>query len=58
MIIKNTGNVGIGTTSPGAKLDVNGAANIKGTTNFAPVLTLGTAGAINAVINSADEMFF
>jgi hypothetical protein len=29
-----------------------------GTSNFAPVLTLGTAGAINAVINTADEMFF
>ncbi len=56
--IRNNGDVGIGTPSPGAKLDVNGAANIKGTANFAPVLTLGTAGAINAVINSADEMFF
>ena len=54
----NAANVGIGTDNPGAKLEVNGAANIKGTTNFAPVLTLGTAGAINAVINSADEMFF
>ena len=58
MVIESGGDVGIGTTNPGAKLDVNGAANIKGTANFAPVLTLGTAGAINAVINSADEMFF
>ncbi len=58
MVINNLGRVGIGTTDPGASLDVNGAANIKGTANFAPVLTLGTAGVINAVINSADEMFF
>ena len=58
MRIDADGNVGIGTVSPGAKLEVAGATNIKGTSNFAPVLTLGTAGAINAVINSADEMFF
>ena len=58
LVIDTSGNVGIGATSPGAKLEVAGATNIKGTSNFAPVLTLGTAGAINAVINSADEMFF
>jgi hypothetical protein len=58
LVIDTSGFVGIGATSPGAKLEVAGATNIKGTSNFAPVLTLGTAGAINAVINSADEMFF
>lgn len=33
-------------------------ATILGTSNGSPVLTLGTAGSINAVINTADEMFF
>ena len=58
MVIDSAGNVGINVTGPSSKLEVGGAANIKGTVNFAPVLTLGTAGAINAVINTADEMFF
>ena len=59
-LVTTGGNVLIGQTAAvgSSILQVTGAANIKGTANFAPVLTLGTAGAINAVINSADEMFF
>ena len=52
------GNVGIGTTGPGSLLDVAGAAKIRGTSNGVEVLNLGTAGAINAVVNTADEMYF
>jgi len=40
MRILNNGNVGIGTTSPGAKLDVNGTANISGITTFGAQATL------------------
>ncbi|MFZ2226864.1 MAG: hypothetical protein WAV64_05575, partial [Candidatus Moraniibacteriota bacterium] len=52
------GNAGIGTTGPGTKLDVNGEGTFRGTANFSPVLTLGTPAAINAVIDTADEIFF
>jgi len=51
-------NVGIGTTNPLSKLVVSGNASILGTANGAEVLNLGTAGLINAVINTADEMYF
>jgi len=36
------GNVGIGTTNPGAKLDVSGTANITGTVTTGNVLQVGT----------------
>jgi hypothetical protein len=41
IINSGTGNVGIGTTNPGAKLDVNGVVNIALGTNSAPSLTFG-----------------
>ncbi|MEI8327633.1 MAG: hypothetical protein WCG02_00660 [Candidatus Taylorbacteria bacterium] len=57
MVIDAAGNVGVGTTNPGTMLDVAGGATIRGTANHLPVLTLGTPGAINAIVNTADEMY-
>ena len=42
MRITNTGNVGIGTDAPAAKLDVNGAAKINGSVNIAGNVGIGT----------------
>lgn len=53
MVISSTGNVGVGTATPGAMLDVNGNAHIRGSS-----LTIGANNAVNAVINSDDEMYF
>ena len=40
MVIKATGNVGIGTTSPGYKLDVNGTARVSGfSSNYNPAFS-------------------
>ncbi|MCX6762151.1 MAG: hypothetical protein NTY33_04935 [Candidatus Moranbacteria bacterium] len=54
----NSGNVGIGTTSPGSLLDVNGAGTFRGTANGSPVLSLGTAGTIEAIVNSPGSTYF
>jgi hypothetical protein len=45
MRINNAGNVGIGTTNPTARLDVNGDANITGS------LSIITTGSKNAILN-------
>ncbi|MFL6229011.1 MAG: tail fiber domain-containing protein [Pyrinomonadaceae bacterium] len=47
LVVKESGNVGVGQTSPTAKLDVNG--NIK-------VATLGTAGSTTLCRNAANEI--
>lgn len=56
--LKNDGFTSIGNITAEAKLDVDGAGIFRGVSNGAAVLTLGTTGSINAVINSGDEMFF
>ena len=38
-----TGNIGIGTTNPESKLDVNGTLNVSGVSTFSDNLTVGTA---------------
>jgi hypothetical protein len=45
MVIRNGGNVGIGTSSPGYKLDVNGTLGVTGATVYAgsAVMTIGDA---------------
>lgn len=58
MRINANGNVGIGTTAPGAKLEVNGAANMY-TAIFQSSLTSGQAYGpiIRAGTNSTDTAF-
>ena len=60
MVLTNTGNVGIGTTSPLAKLDVNGTASVSGAltlygtptiaTTAMQTLTLGNASTGNIIL--------
>jgi hypothetical protein len=44
MTIRNSGNVGIGTTSPGSKLQVNGTSYLNGTVTTGDLLQLGSGG--------------
>ena len=61
LVIKSTGNVGIGTTSPTAKLHVNGSAIINGTliglsnaTDLTGAVTLAQLQAVNTTANIAE----
>jgi hypothetical protein len=47
MTISSTGNVGIGTTTPAYKLDVNGNMNVTGTTTLIGIPTAPTASPLN-----------
>src|SRR6185295_3097751 len=44
--VQNNGNVGIGTTSPAAKLDVNGNANVVGNVNVTGTGNITATGTI------------
>jgi hypothetical protein len=56
MLINHTGNVGIGTTSPGYKLDVNGTVNTGALTATSEVLKLSSGtGTSNAVALSIQN---
>jgi hypothetical protein len=46
LFIKSSGNVGIGTTSPGAKLDVNGNTNITGNLTVTNLINKPTADSV------------
>jgi hypothetical protein len=52
LYVANDGNVGIGTTSPNAKLEVNGNIYITSNTNF---LLFGTNSAVNPYIQGASD---
>ena len=55
MVIQSSGNVGIGTPSPGATLEVNGTAKFDGLVTFAPSQTFpGGAGTITGVLAGTD----
>ena len=53
MVINSSGNVGIGTTSPGYLLDVNGSANFS-TRVLTPLIVQGVANASITMQNTAD----
>ena len=56
LIVKNSGNVGIGTTSPAAKLDVNGTFVVNSNTTTgtaAGVVNLGTTADPSSIANSS-----
>ncbi len=42
--VVSNGNIGVGTSSPGAKLTINGSANISGITTLSANLILGSSG--------------
>ncbi|HUW24241.1 MAG TPA: hypothetical protein VMW04_01300, partial [Patescibacteria group bacterium] len=50
----NSGNIGIGTTNPSQKLDVNGNLNVSGTGIFSNVRISGGSPAVNKVLTSVD----
>jgi hypothetical protein len=53
-----TNNVFTGAATFSSSVTASGPGAFTAVSNGSPTLTLGTAGAVNAVINSADEMFF
>jgi len=50
MTLQANGNVGIGTTSPGAKLDVNGTLAVTGTSTLAGSLTVNNTVSLNGAL--------
>ncbi len=57
MVLKNNGDLGLGTTSPGAKLDVHGNANVSGTLSVGSLSVTTPLILIKTFSNKGEDKF-